>query len=60
MADTHIYNNHFLQCEEQLKRTPTIIPQIFVNKKDTVEEYTIEDFNIINYFPQSIIRAKMN
>lgn len=60
MADTHIYKNHFPQCEEQLKRTPTIYPKIFVNKKDKIEDYNIKDFNIINYFPQSVIRGKMN
>jgi len=60
MADTHIYQNHFEQCEEQLKRTPTICPKIFVNKKDKIEDYNIKDFNIINYFPQSVIRGIMN
>lgn len=60
MADTHIYKNHFVQCEEQLKRTPTILPKIFVNKKDKVEDYDITDFKIVNYFPQSVIRGKMN
>ena len=60
MADTHIYKNHFLQCEEQLKRIPTIFPKIFVNKKDKIEDYNIKDFDIINYFPQSVIRGIMN
>ena len=60
IADTHIYKNHFEQCKEQLTRTPTIFPKIYVDKKDKIGDYTIKDINIVNYFPQSVIRGKMN
>ena len=60
IADTHIYKNHFEQCKEQLTRTPTIFPKVYVDKKDKIEDYTIKDINIVNYFPQSVIQGKMN
>jgi len=61
MGDTHIYKNHFEQCKKQLRRTPHIQPTINLNKNiKNIEDFTYEDFRIVNYFPQQAIRGKMN
>jgi len=61
MGDTHIYKNHFEQCETQLKRNPYVQPRIKLNKNITeIENFRYEDFKIINYYPQTAIRGKMN
>ena len=61
MGDTHIYVNHIEQCKEQLSRIPNIQPTIKINKEvKNIEDFTYEDFKLINYFPQKSIRGKMN
>ena len=61
MGDVHIYKNHFEQCKKQLKRDPHIQPKIKLNKNiKNINDFTYDDFRIINYFPQSAIRGKMN
>lgn len=64
LGDTHIYKNHIEQCKEQIKRMPTRFPKIFLNKEiNTLEDILdikYEDFELINYNPQKMIRGKMN
>ncbi len=59
MGDTHIYLNHEKQCKEQLLRTPTIFPLLFVKSKKEISDYTIEDLELLFYSPQATIKAPM-
>lgn len=62
MGDTHIYSNHFEQCKKQLSRMPTPFPKFrVVPKKDikTIGDFTIEDLELICYFPKPGIKAEM-
>lgn len=64
LGDTHIYKNHIEQSKEQMKRTPTRFPKVYLNKEiKTLEDILnikYEDFELINYNPQKMIRGKMN
>jgi len=49
LGDAHLYNNHLDQAEEQLSRSPLKAPQIKVAKKDSIDKYVFEDFELIDY-----------
>ena len=48
-GDVHLYLNHVEQAEEQLSRNPLQPPQIKLNKKNDIDAYTFEDFELIDY-----------
>ena len=49
LGDAHLYNNHLAQAEEQLIRSPLQPPQIKVTKKNSIDDYVFEDFELIDY-----------
>ena len=49
LGDAHLYNNHLTQADEQLSRTPLQPPQIKVAKKNSIDDYVFEDFELIDY-----------
>ena len=49
LGDAHLYKNHFNQAEEQLSRLPLSPPQIKVAKKDSIDLYEFDDFELIDY-----------
>jgi thymidylate synthase len=59
-GDTHLYLNHLEQADLQLSRKNDIRPmptmKINPNKKN-VEDFTIEDFELIDYNPHDSIKA---
>ena len=59
LGDFHIYHEHFNQIDIQLKRDPRQLPQLqFVSKN--IFSYKVGDFELINYDPHPIIKARMN
>jgi len=49
-GDVHIYENHFKQCKEQLKRKPYKFPTLKLNPKvKTIDGFKFEDITIENY-----------
>ena len=48
-GDVHLYLNHVEQAEEQLSRNPLQPPQIKLIKKNDIDAYTFEDFELIDY-----------
>lgn len=48
-GDVHLYLNHVEQAEEQLSRNPLQPPQIKLSKKNDIDAYTFEDFELIDY-----------
>ena len=59
LGDFHIYHEHFDQIDIQLKRDPRQLPQLqFVPKN--IFSYKVGDFELINYDPHPIIKARMN
>ena len=60
IGNTHIYDDHFEQVEEQLKREPFEFPTLeILNKKENINDYDINDFKISNYKHHPQIKAKM-
>ncbi|NBO99367.1 MAG: thymidylate synthase [Proteobacteria bacterium] len=61
-GDVHIYKNHLEQMETQLSRVPRPFPKLYVNpdvKYKDWHQISIDDFDIIGYFPHPPIRAPM-
>lgn len=61
-GDTHIYRNHIDQVKEQLSRTPRPFPKFFVNpsvKHKNWNAITVDDFDVVGYFPHPTIKAEM-
>lgn len=61
IGDAHIYNNHFDQVEEQLKREPQPLPQLCMSHNwEYKYNYTkVSDFILSNYKPMKSIPAPM-
>jgi thymidylate synthase len=59
-GDAHIYENHFNQVKEQLKRTPRKLPTVKINPKvESIDKLKFDDFKLSNYDPYPPIRAKI-
>lgn len=61
-VDTHIYNNHITQFKTQLTRTPRPFPKLAVDnsvKTKNWNQITLDDFEVIGYFPHPRIKADM-
>lgn len=60
IGNTHIYDDHFEQVEEQLKREPFEFPTIEIQSiKENINNYVVEDFKINNYQCHAQIKATM-
>lgn len=55
--DVHLYSNHIEQAKLQLSREPFEFPQIKINKKNSIFEYELSDFEIIGYQSHAGIKA---
>lgn len=57
-GDTHLYSNHLDQAKLQLERTPTAPPRLVIKRRpETIFDYTLEDFEIVDYHAQAHIKA---
>ncbi|GAA6136473.1 thymidylate synthase [Arenicella sp. 4NH20-0111] len=57
-GDVHIYNNHENQVLEQLSRAPKSLPTMSINPNvKSLFDFTFEDFELLNYQPESAIKA---
>lgn len=57
-GDLHIYVNHLEQVKEQLSRTPKNQPRLIIkNHHDRIEDYVIDDFEIVDYDPAPAIKG---
>jgi thymidylate synthase len=58
LGDAHLYLNHLEQVELQLSRTPHELPQLrFKRDVKALDDFTYEDFEILNYNPDAGISA---
>jgi thymidylate synthase len=59
-GDCHIYNNHFDAVNELLHRKPMAWPQLSLNVNvHSIDDFRMNDITLINYDPQSTIKAPM-
>lgn len=57
-GDVHLYLNHQDLVEEQLARTPSGSPRLkFRRTPQSIFDFAIEDFEVVNYAPQAHISA---
>lgn len=61
LGDTHIYTNHVDQVKLQLSREPSaVLPEFSIkNKVDSIDKFSLSDFLLTGYSPQSKIDAIM-
>ena len=61
-GDCHIYNNHFEQVKEQIKRNPKEPPTLVMPSFKNVDDVIVakpKDFRLVNYEPMDSIKAPM-
>jgi thymidylate synthase len=59
-GDVHLYSNHFEQANLQISRKDAIrkMPTMKINpNKKNLEDFTIDDFELLNYNPHEAIKA---
>lgn len=59
LGNSHIYNNHIDQMQQQIARIPGKLPKLTINHRDSIDDYVFSDFNIVDYNPQSAIKGQM-
>lgn len=57
IGDAHVYSNHKEQVITQLNRNPKFSPKLYVNTRDSIFDYTLEDFTLANYIHDPYIKA---
>ena len=56
-GDCHIYNNHVDQVTEQLTREPYEFPRLDIAKRESLFDYTYEDFKLLEYKHHPALKA---
>jgi thymidylate synthase len=57
-GDCHLYANHLQQAELQLSRDPRPLPRLDILRKPAaIDQYTLDDFSIVDYQPHPHIKA---
>lgn len=60
LGDTHIYKTHFQAVRTQLEREPFAGPTLKIKREVTsIDDFRIEDFELINYQSYPAIKAEM-
>lgn len=57
LLNTHLYTNHIDACKLQLTRKPYDLPQLKLHHRDNIDDFILEDFNILRYTHHPAIKA---
>jgi len=60
LGDTHLYNNHQDAAFEQMKRESFELPKLRIKNKKPFDQYTVEDFELIDYKSHPSIKAPLS
>jgi thymidylate synthase len=60
MADVHIYTNQIDGCREQLSREPRKLPTLIMRERESVDNFTLDDFKLEGYDPHPTIKYIMS
>lgn len=61
-GDVHVYKNHIDQVKTQIVRDIRPPPMLLINPSVEYKDFsqiTIDDFQLVGYYPHEAIRAKM-
>ena len=62
-GDVHLYSNHIEQAKTQINRSPLCFPKLNIKKElntiEDIENCSLEDFELINYYCHPTIKADM-
>jgi len=61
-GDTHIYKNHIEAVQQQITNLPRPFPKLILDESIIHKDWkdiTIDDFDIVGYFPHGTIKAPM-
>lgn len=56
----HLYENHMEQAKQLIERMPYPQPKLEINWKDNIEDYTKDDFRIIDYKSHDKLTAPLS
>ena len=61
IGDAHIYLDAIEQCKEQLTRQPLPLPTLNIKERgqQTIDDFVMDDFELVNYRCHEAIKAKM-
>ncbi|MEX0598463.1 MAG: thymidylate synthase, partial [Candidatus Paceibacterota bacterium] len=60
MGNVHIYEDHINGANEQIFREPYAFPKLLIkNKYENINDYNLEDFEILDYKSHPLIKFKM-
>jgi thymidylate synthase len=60
MGNCHIYEEHLKVIKEQIERVPFEFPTLeIINKRENINDYIVDDFNVANYQCHEPIKMKM-
>lgn len=60
-GDVHLYNNHIEQAKEQLSRTPSALPRLWLNESvSDLFAFGYDDIRLLGYEPQAAISAPVS
>lgn len=58
IGDAHIYHNHFIHVQEQLRREPRKLPTMNINPSvKSIDDFCYMDFGLSGYDPHPAIKA---
>lgn len=59
IGDAHIYKNHVEQMKVQLSREIKSQPVLVMKLRESIDDFVIEDFELVGYEPAGVIKAPM-
>ena len=60
LGDAHLYLNHLDQAAEQLSRDTRALPRMILADRDSIFDYTYDDFTLEGYAPHPAIKAPLS
>ena len=57
LGDAHLYSNHLEQARLQLTREPRALPTMTITRRDGIDAYDLDDFELVGYDPHPAIKA---
>lgn len=60
LGDAHLYLNHLDQAAEQLSRDTRALPRMIIADRDSIFDYTYDDFTLEGYDPHPAIKAPLS